>query len=205
MIKKQALKYLGYKEYDASMDALLDAYLKELETYITMKVFYKTFSYQNQCIKELNIELDSKDAQIYFDGCNRIMVICATLGMGVERYLRTLQKVDMAKCVIMDALASAYLEVKLDEYEEFIKEERTYRFAPGYGDLPLNLNRMFYETLNLNKQLGLTLTETGLFIPQKSMLGLIGLGKENKTHFCGNCVKYDSCTLRKEGISCWKD
>ena len=48
----------------------------------------------------------------------------------------------------------------------------TFRFAPGYGDLPLALNKPLSRVLQIDKKIGVTLSAGGLFIPMKSMLGI---------------------------------
>jgi hypothetical protein len=106
----------------------------------------------------------------------------------------------------MDAIASSYLEYLLDEYEKTLDlNERTYRFAPGYGDVPLSLNIPLSKVLDIYKTIGVSYTSGGLFIPQKSMLGFIGIGKSNKLKHCGHCIRKKECLLRKENKRCWID
>ena len=208
MIKKNALIYLGYKnqQIPENIDILLDECIKEVEKRSTFKTISATFTYEDNTIKELELPLHSEDTKIYFQGCNEVLVTAYTLGVELERYIRYLSKSDMTKSVIMDCVASAYLEYRADLHDEqTITKPRTYRFAPGYGDLPIELNKVFYEVLNLPKNLGVTLTESGLFLPQKTMLCIIGLGHSNLTKSCGNCIKIKDCFLRKEGLRCWHD
>ena len=96
------------------------------------------------------------------------------------------------------AVSSRYLEECCDEYEKILNlGEHTFRFAPGYGDLPLVLNKTLSRVLNVHKKIGVTLSQSGLFIPMKSMLGIIGIGKSQQKS-CMSCVRKESCELRKE-------
>ncbi len=48
----------------------------------------------------------------------------------------------MTKATVFDAVASSYLEVKCDEFEdEQLLVTRTFRFCPGYGSVPIELNK----------------------------------------------------------------
>ena len=78
----------------------------------------------------------------------------------------------------------------------------TFRFAPGYGDLPLKLNIPLSQLLKIDKEIGVFINDGGLFIPMKSMLGIIGLGRAcQKT--CLSCIRKEQCELRKGGLRCY--
>ncbi len=209
MIKEQALKYLGYHHQDIpnSFHHLYDECEKEVKEYSNFKVVYKVLALSDDLmIDELNIKMDFEDTRFYLKGCHQMMLIAATLGVSLERRLKYMQKIDMSKAVIMDAIASSYLEYCLDEYEKILDiKNRTFRFAPGYGDVPLYLNKPFAKYLDIYKHLGVTLSDHYLFIPQKSMLGFIGIGKSQKSRQCGHCIRKKKCLLRKENKRCWID
>ena len=62
----------------------------------------------------------------------------------------------MSSAVIYDALASSYLEYLTDEYEESLNlGEHTFRFAPGYGDIPIKLNYIILDALSISKKIGI--------------------------------------------------
>lgn len=158
-------------------------------------------------IPALDLTLPSKDLNTYFEGCDRVCVIASTLGIETEKYLRRETFKDTAHGMILDATAGAYLEIQTDEEETEIRElaenPRTFRFAPGYGDLPLALNIPLSKALDTAKRLGMSHTSGGLFVPQKSMLGLIGIGKERLHRECGRCERIQICEFRKNGERCF--
>ena len=47
-----------------------------------------------------------------------------------------------------------------------------FRFCPGYGDLPLKTNADILAVLDAAKKIGLTVTESGLLLPVKSIVGV---------------------------------
>ena len=208
MIKENALKYLGYldNQVDSNTEILLNECLKELEQ-VTPKFMYQiyTLTHHPLTIKELNLTINYPDLIDLFDSCDRIVIIACTLGLQLDQQLRYYSKINLTKMTVMDALASSYIEIKCDEYkanQNFNK--RTFRFCPGYGNVPLELNKNLANALNCSKHIGLTVQESNLLLPQKSMIGLIGLGDEKLTKHCFSCVNKENCMYRKRGQRCYK-
>lgn len=208
MIKQTALKYLGYpdNQVDHQTDLLLNQCLQELEK-IQPKFMYQIYSLNHHplSIKELNINLEYPELTDLFDSCDKVCVIACTLGIEVDKLLRYYSHVDMAKMTVFDALASSYLEAKCDEFEN--KQnfgKKTFRFCPGYGSVPLELNQKLAQVLACDKHIGLTVQKNHLLIPQKSMIGLIGIGDNKITRHCFSCINLDNCIYRKKGQRCYK-
>ena len=55
----------------------------------------------------------------------------------------------------------------------------TNRCSPGYGDLPLSLQPHLLSALNANKLLHITLSDTLLMIPQKSITAIVGIRSDD--------------------------
>ena len=206
-IKENALKYLGYldNQVDSNTEILLNECLKELEQ-VTPKFMYQiyTLTHHPLTIKELNLTINYPDLIDLFDSCDRIVIIACTLGLQLDQQLRYYSKINLTKMTVMDALASSYIEIKCDEYEakqNFGK--RTFRFCPGYGNVPLELNKNLANALNCSKHIGLTVQESNILLPQKSMIGLIGLGDNRKEKTCQNCLHIKDCNFRKRGQTCY--
>ena len=49
------------------------------------------------------------------------------------------------------------------------------RFSPGYGDLPLEMQREVCAVLNMPKEIGVSLTDTLLMTPSKSVTAIVGV------------------------------
>ena len=145
----------------------------------------------------------SEDLVFYLDGCKDVVVFATTLGVDVDAYSKKLQARDMSSAVIYDALASSYLEYLTDEYEESLNlGEHTFRFAPGYGDIPIKLNYIILDALSISKKIGIYKASNNMMLPQKSMITMCGLGKKTAPT-CAHCIRINSCTLRKEGFRCY--
>lgn len=208
-ILKQALLYLGYKDDDVPLN-LWEYLYKGFDDIYKNSIFrleYDTFPIQiiNEALKYTG--KTSQDLNEYLKNCSSFVAICCTLGMEQELFCRRIIKTNMSYAVTLDSIASAFLEYACDEFQNTLQlKNPTFRFAPGYGDIPLELNNYFATVLNVSKKNGVTITDGNLFLPQKSMLGLIGLQDcdiiENIDR-CKNCVRKNDCTLQKEGLKCY--
>jgi cobalamin-dependent methionine synthase I len=83
----------------------------------------------------------------------------------------------MSEGFVYDAIASAMVENLTDLAEEMTVSgrEHTGRFSPGYGDMPLEIQEELLSLLEGSRLLGITLTDSGLMSPSKSVTALIGL------------------------------
>ena len=145
----------------------------------------------------------SEDLTFYLEGCRDVVIFATTLGVNVDAYSKKLQANDMGLAVIYDALASALLEFMTDEYEDELNlGAHTFRFAPGYGDIPIALNYIIIDALSISKKIGIYKASNNLMLPQKSMITICGLGKE-VAPTCAHCIRLKSCSLRKDNLRCY--
>ena len=145
----------------------------------------------------------SEDLIFYLEGCTEAVVFATTLGVNVDAYSKKLQSRDMSLAVIYDSLASALLEYYTDEYENGLSlGAHTFRFAPGYGDIPIELNYIIIDALSISKKIGIYKSSNNMMLPQKSMITFCGLGKE-VAPTCAHCIRLNNCSLRKEGFRCY--
>ena len=125
-------------------------------------------------------------------------------GLGVNR--------DMAKALILDAAASAAVENVCDNLcadlaEALAPQYLTDRFSPGYGDLPLSQQKELFRLLDVTRRIGVSLSESGLMVPQKSVTALIGVSdhpQPKRSRGCETCTMFADCAYRKDGKNCGK-
>lgn len=154
--------------------------------------------------------LRGKDISEHLSGCFGTALLCATVGDGVDRLLRTVQAEDMAKAVVCDALASAAVEQVCDIAEKEIGERfagkfTTWRFSPGYGDFSLECQGDFLAAVNAMRTVGVCVNGGGLLTPTKSVTAVIGVSDKpvpQKRRGCGTCTMRDKCSFRKNGERC---
>lgn len=214
--RSEALRYLGYKDSTPDENTLniIDECERALIDCANPKYLYRRFdiSFEDNGISvgDTGITLTGKSIDMHLNGCTSVVLMCATISSAVDRLIRRYQATDMTKAVITDALASAAIEQVCDAADEeinarFPDEYKTWRFSPGYGDLPLDLQKDFLRVLNAQKMIGLTLGESSMLIPTKSVTALVGIsGNElpKRKRGCAGCTMRASCKFRKAGERC---
>ena len=107
----------------------------------------------------------------------------------------------------LQATAAAMTETWCDRINERIRleaeQEGLYtrpRFSPGYGDLPLDLQREISAILNMSKEIGVSLTDTMLMTPSKSVTALIGISDtpgKCAPAGCAGCAASANCAYAR--------
>ena len=139
-------------------------------------------------------------------GCSQAVVFGATLGTSVDVLMKRYSLTDMAKAVVLQACAAAMLEEYCDkaqnEIAESLRKEQLYlrpRFSPGYGDYSILHQDDILRMLDAAKTIGLTMTESYMLTPTKSVTAVIGVSStQEPCHIkgCEECQKLD-CIYRR--------
>ncbi len=212
-IRDEALRYLGYRgqALDEKVINQIDKNIEFLEKRVRPRYAYRIFDIKEndaQIILEgTNLKLFGKDINNHLKGASRCAVMASTLGFGAERILNSLSKTDISNAVVFDAVCTAKIEEVSDKCEDEIKSivqkdgfYTNFRFSPGYGDFLLEYQRRIVSLLNCEKTIGLTVTDSSLLIPQKSVTAIIGIFKEEQQQIKKNC---EICSLKdKCDFSC---
>jgi len=115
----------------------------------------------------------------------------------------------MAEALILDACAGSAIENVCDNFCADLAalaapDYLTDRYSPGYGDLPLEHQKVLFSALNITRRIGVTLTESGLMLPQKSVTAILGISPtpRGRRSGCTHCPMNETCAYRKEGTTC---
>ena len=124
--------------------------------------------------------VESKDIAKNLCGCKEAFVFAVTLGHGTERFLSKMSRLSAAEFFVYDAIGSALAESVCNEAEKIIKGDIKCkpRFSPGYGDFPLSVQKDVLSLAGAERLLGITLTDTCLMIPQKSITAILGIRED---------------------------
>jgi len=111
------------------------------------------------------------------DGAREVYLLAVTLGASVDRYLYRLGVISGSDRFVSDGIASALCERAADIATEALSADGslTHRFSPGYGDLSLLHQQWLLDELSARELLGITLTESGMMVPMKSITAIIGI------------------------------
>ncbi len=111
---------------------------------------------------------------------------------------------DIFQTFAVDAIGSVVAEKCADKMELFLESElaskgwlHTNRFSPGYCGWHVSQQQVLFPVFN-GKTCDVTLTESSLMIPIKSVSGIIGLGAKvcKREYTCGLC-NLQTCYRRK--------
>ena len=208
---KEAIRYLGYGSHavDDHTLALVESSFAELDQIAGKRIIYRIFDVSFKETDRLQIgklNIISKNLGKNLAGCQSAVILGATLGAGVDMLLRKYTLTDMARVVTLQACAAAMLEEYLDECQQSIGKElekdRLYlrpRFRPGYGDFPIEHQEMILRMLDTAKTIGLTMTDSSMLTPTKSVTAVIGVSRSKEPcHMkgCEACEKKD-CIYRR--------
>lgn len=167
-------------------------------------------------LKECTIEecsfFEGEDIFRHLEGCHTVVLMAATTGAGVDACIRKAGISDVASQLFMDAAASAFIEKVCDHIEGSIRAEvskkggyLTWRFSPGYGDMPLECQKSFADFLNTGRRIGLSVNASGIMIPTKSVTAIMGISDTphpGAPKGCGECGLSGNCYLQKAGTPC---
>lgn len=197
-LKNRILVYLGYfgKACPTDADELIDESLEEVKRLTRFIYRYEYFDAPPSfLLKEPYLS--------YLEGSRGAVVSVTTLGLDVDRRIKLLTKTDAARCVVLDACASAYLEQCADKFEKTLPFPVAPRFCPGYGGSSVSDIRYIFDILKPEK-FGMTLGENFYMLPSKSMAGVLAVGGSAKKQ-CGSCAFTKDCRYLKEGKKCFSE
>lgn len=198
--KREIWRYAGFKgQPDAQLLALLDAVIADLDGKLSYRVCYRRMS-------QLPFGTDSKDLAKCLRGCDAFVIFAATIGLELDRYIAKHQKISATRALLAQAYGAERIERLCDVFCKEMKEEIgaegklcTPRFSPGYGDLPLEVQKDLFELLDCGRQIGVCLNDSLLMTPTKSVTAIFGVGSaparetQNK---CENCAN-SGCNYRR--------
>ncbi|MGN1021708.1 MAG: methionine synthase [Aristaeellaceae bacterium] len=209
---EEALRYLGAGGADGSLRRAMADAAKELEARITPRWTWRTYRLAREPLRPEGTEvtLSGSLARRMLADCQQAVLMACTLGAEFDRLMRGTQARDMARAVMLDACGSALVEAGCDAAEKEIAGRMpglylTDRFSPGYGDLPLETQRPLCAALDVTRRLGVSLTDTCLMNPQKTVTAVIGLADRPqmaRIRGCAYCTMNKTCALRKGGKHC---
>ena len=194
--KEEILRYAGAKESLPEIEKLIDECISEAEDKLTYKVCYGYFPLSFMQVKSEKLEKN-------LSGCRSFILFAATVGIEIDRLIARYGKISPAKALIFQAIGAERIEKLCDEFCSFVKAEYGNikpRFSPGYGDLPLEVQKDFFRVLEPSRKIGLSLNESMLMTPSKSVTAIIGITDEKqkiKKNSCDKCSKTDCLYRRK--------
>ena len=180
--RKEILRYLKAETETEELKKLIDEALKEAETALCYKVVFCELPIccDNGCLDLKFCKSYSKSLCKNLEGCDRIVLFAATVGVKFDMLTEKYNRISPSKAVCLQAIGNERIESLCDAFNSDMTAKfglTKPRFSPGYGDLPLSLQKHIFAVLDCHRKIGLTLNESILMSPQKSVTAIIGIKK----------------------------
>lgn len=224
--KREIYRYLGYQGRVPDENVLreVDRCLEELREAVTPRFVYRQYPIERfftdkierpfsdekpgtELLSIAGMKIQSRSLCRNLRDCKSAYLMAATLGIGPDRLIARASVAKMSRAVILQAAAAAMIEAWCDEVnQKIIKEAEDQglycrpRFSPGYGDFSLEYQKDFAQILRIQKEIGVSLTQSLLMMPSKSVTAVIGLSpvkKECALHGCEVCSKAEQCSFSR--------
>lgn len=207
-------RYLGFQ--GNNVDEVTQNQVEEmatlLESVTAVRYTSKVFPLEegSTFLQGTTLTLQGQQVALLLKESHHCILMAITIGHKVDQKIRELQIRDMANAVVFDACASSLVEEYCNQLEKNLLEEHpkqffTDRFSPGYGDLPLDTQLPLCTILQTQKTMGMSLSQTHLMSPKKSITALVGVSdtpQPMRIKGCGYCVMRGQCAYRKGGKTC---
>lgn len=182
--RREIYRYMQAKGSDRALDALIDRGLELSLDKLCYKVCFAEFP-----VVEHDGKLDlgfatakSQDLKKCLDGCDKILLFAATVGASLDRLILRYSRLEPSMALCLGAIGSERAEALCDAFcADMASQYNTQgfslrpRFSAGYGDLPLSIQRDIIAILNAPQKIGVSLNESLLMSPTKSVTAIIGI------------------------------
>lgn len=183
----------------------IDICIGELKDKLVYKVCYEEFNIHiNNCINNLTVsnynnsetdtfnlgfmQTESKSLIKHLQGCEKVIIFAATIGIEIDRLIAKYGILSPSRAAVFQAIGAERVEALCDAFCREIKESvnsqnktTTSRFSPGYGDFPLDTQKEIFTQLDCHRKIGLTLNNSMLMSPSKSVTAIFGIKNTENT------------------------
>lgn len=206
----EIMRYARIRGADDSYRELIDECISEAEPELGYRVCYTYLdvSRADGVINLGNIITASKTIDKAIKNADKVLLFAATVGAPFDRLIQKYSRLSPSKALIMQAIGAERAESLCDAFCSYINDELcfegkrlTARVSPGYGDIPLDMQRDIFAVLDCPRKIGLTLDNSLLMSPSKSVTAICGVidkSENAENSGCCSCDKTD-CAYRTEG------
>ncbi|MBQ8605802.1 MAG: hypothetical protein IJ408_03615 [Clostridia bacterium] len=179
--ESEALRYAGCREGDPAMAELLKNALQKTEAGKDHRVCYCVLPvsiHKNVC--DLGaFSVKSRALAKNLTGCNEVILFAATVGVEFDRLIARQMLISPAEAIMLDAVGTERVEALCDcfceDMEKELGKKLAPRFSPGYGDLDIDCQNTVCEVLGTAKAIGVTVSDSIMLSPAKSVTAFVGI------------------------------
>ncbi len=187
--RREWFRYMGAPVPSTELEILSDTCAEETENCFLGRVCYCEMPVrQIEGGVDLSFgEIQSRSLSERLRGCDRAIVFAATVGLEIDRLIAKYSRISPAKALCLQALGTERIEALCDAFCQDMKKEigdaggvLVPRFSAGYGDLSISLQTDIFRVLDCSRRIGVSLNESLLMSPTKSVTAIVGIRKDEK-------------------------
>lgn len=183
--EKEMLRYAGLHNGNTVPAQYIKAAQNEMRMLATPMGVYQEYDYDDKnsiILSSPPLPLVGKSIQKHLHGSLKVYVLSVTVGEEVEDRITELFKSgEYTTALLLDAAATTAVEQVADQVNNLLsiaaKKDGlipTWRFSPGYGDWPVEVQKELAHIIDANS-IGVTVTDASMLFPRKSVTAIIGL------------------------------
>ena len=182
--RSEILRYARIQGAGEDFDSLIGECIAEAEPVLSYRVCYTVLPvrYENGELFLGSIFADSQTIKKAIRGAEEVLLFAATIGAPFDRLIKRYSSISPSKAVILQAIGAERAESLCDSFCSKMDTEMgergkrlTPRVSPGYGDIDLTMQRDIFAVLDCPRKIGLTLEESLLMSPSKSVTAIAGI------------------------------
>ncbi|MBQ5810829.1 MAG: Vitamin B12 dependent methionine synthase activation subunit [Clostridia bacterium] len=177
--KQEILRYAGCRESSADVLALMESCLKESETAFAYNVCYRVLdvSIAGDICDFGSFSVPSLSLAKCLSGYEKVVLFGATVGADIDRLIAKHSRLSPSRALMLQAIGAERIEALCDAFCNDWAV-RSPRFSPGYGDLPLAIQKDIFSLLDCSRRIGLALNESLIMSPTKSVTAFMGIKQQ---------------------------
>lgn len=178
----EVLRYMGCARdiADESVINLAKKSINEVKPKLKLNACYEKFeiSSDGDALDLGFTVVNSKDLKKNLSDVKEIFVFVATIGIELDRLMWKYSLTSPAYATAIQAVGATAIESWCDILCEHLSKtagKLCPRFSPGYGDLPLDIQKDILNALDCARKIGVSLTDSMLMLPTKSVSAIVGI------------------------------
>lgn len=183
--RAEIFRYMGDRNPTMEVRELVESCLQEVLDQLTYRVCYQTFPFSlagDQILFPFG-SVVSSDLAKNLAPCCQVSIFGATIGIAIDRQISKYGRISPSRGLVFQAIGAERIESLCDRFQEEIAQMLSSqgmqvrpRFSPGYGNLPLSFQTEIFRVLDCSRKIGLSLNDSLLMSPSKSVTALFGAG-----------------------------
>jgi len=200
--RNETLRYAGLTKAENFPEDLIKWACDEARALIKPQAIWQKYQYAADSMKVNEWQqtaLVGNSITRHLRNSTEVIIMAVSIGQQLEQAVKQyFRQGEYTRGLLLDAAGTTAVETAADSVSRLISEQAaksgmtiTSRFSPGYGDWNITVQPTIVTLANA-EQIGITVTESCMLIPRKSVTAIIGLQPD----------KPASCCLPADSINC---